>query len=65
MQINAIQRREVTSHADSFEFFAYNTKLPIMAMLLSKDFTAAKKVTSSGVQPDDHWIKSLLLILLG
>ena len=28
-------------------------------MLASKDFTAAKKVTSSGAQTDDHWIKSL------
>ena len=27
-------------------------------MLASKDFTAAKNVISSGIQPDDHWIKS-------
>ena len=34
-------------------------------MLASKDFTAAKqKITSSVTQPDDHWIKSLMLILL-
>ena len=26
------------------EFFAFNTKLPEMAMLVSKDFTAAKKL---------------------
>ena len=35
-----------------------------MAMLASKDFTAAKKVATSGARPDDHWIKSLLIILL-
>ena len=26
-----------------------------MAMLASKDFTAAKKDTSSGARPDNHW----------
>ena len=30
-----------------------------MEKLASKDFTAAKKVTSSGARPDDHWIKSI------
>ena len=49
---------------DLFEFFAISTKLPVMAMLASKDFTAVKKVTSSGVQLDNHWIKSLMLVLL-
>ena len=46
------------------EFLAINTKLAIMTMLASKDFTSAKKVTSSEAQPDDHWIKSIMLILL-
>ena len=32
-----------------------------MAILTSKDFTAAKEVTSSGARADDHWIKSLML----
>ena len=45
-----------------FEFFAVNTKLSEMAILASKDLTAATKVMSSGTQPDDHWIKRLLLI---
>ena len=34
-----------------------------MAMLTSKDYTAAKNATSEA-QPDDHWIKRLILILL-
>ena len=44
-----------------FEFVILNrpTKLPKMAMLVSIYFTTAKKVVSSGAQPDDHWIKSL------
>ena len=50
--------------ADIFEFFKFNTKLPEMAMLASKDFTAAKKVTSSGARADDQWIKNLILIHL-
>ena len=37
-------------------------KLPEMAILASKVFTTEKTVTSSGVRPDDHWIKRLLLI---
>ena len=32
-----------------------------MAILASKDFTAAKEVTSSGARADDHWMKSLIL----
>ena len=28
-----------------------------MAMLASKDLTAAKKITSSGAQPDEHWVQ--------
>ena len=36
------------------EFFAFNTKLPEIAMLVSKDFAAVKKVTSSGAQLEDH-----------
>ena len=43
----------------SSQFFAFNTKLKITAILASKCFAAAKKVASSGVQPNDHWIKSL------
>ena len=34
-------------------FFAFNTKLPEMAILASRDFTAAKKVTSSEARLDD------------
>ena len=45
-------------------FSAFNTKLPIMAMLESKDFTATKTVTPSLAQPDDHWINSLTLVLM-
>ena len=41
-----------------------DTNLPIMAMLTSEVFTTAKKVTSNGIRPDDHWIKSLMFILL-
>ena len=48
-----------------FDFFGFNTNLTEMAVLASNDFTAAKKVASSGVQPNDHWSKSLMLILLG
>ena len=40
------------------EFLAINRKLPIMAMLASKIFTTAKKVTSTVTGPNDHWIKS-------
>ena len=40
----------------SFQFFTFNIKLSEMAMLASKDFTAAKKM--------DHWIKNLMLIHL-
>ena len=36
------------------EFFAFNTKLPEIAMLVLKDFAAVKKVTSSGAQLEDH-----------
>ena len=35
-----------------------------MAMLATKDFTAGKKITSSGTRSDDHWIKGLMLIFL-
>ena len=47
-----------------FKFFAFTTNLPEIAMLASKDFTAAKGGTSSGAGPDDQWIKSLMLIHL-
>ena len=40
------------------EFFTINTKL---LMLASKVFTAARKVTSTGAEPDDYWFKSLML----
>ena len=46
----------------SYEFFTFNTKVPEMAMLASKDFT--EKVTSSGAGADDHWIKSQILNFL-
>ena len=46
------------------ELFPLNTKLPEMAILASKDFTAAKKVASSGASPDDHCIKGLMVIQL-
>ena len=39
------------------EFFAVNTKLPEMAILVSKDLAAAKKVTSVGFN-----LKRLLLV---
>ena len=35
-----------------------------MDILVLEDFTAAKKVTSSGARFDEHWIKSLTLNLL-
>ena len=42
-----------------------NTKLPEMPVLASNDFRAAKReLPTSGVQPDDHWIKSQVLIHL-
>ena len=44
------------------EFFTVNIKLPEIAILASMDLNAAKKVTSSEAQPDDHWIKRLLLV---
>ena len=44
------------------EFFTVNIKLPEIATLASMDLNAAKKVTSSEAQPDDHWIKSLFLV---
>ena len=43
------------------EFFAVNTKLGELVILVSKDFTAAKNVTSSGARPVDHWISRLSL----
>ena len=47
------------------EYFAFNTKLPLLTMLASKDFTEAKRiVTSSRVWPDDYWIKSVMFIIL-
>ena len=49
-----MQRRES-------EFFAFSTKLQIMAMLASKDFTVAKKLLPVGFY--DHWIESLMLML--
>ena len=33
----------------AFEFFAFNTKLPEMVILASKDFTAAKKLPPVGL----------------
>ena len=47
-----------------FEFFAVNTKLPEMVILVSKNFTIAKakKVTFSRARPDDYWIKRFLRV---
>ena len=36
----------------ALEFYAFNTRLPEMTMLASKDFTAAKKVNSNRARPD-------------
>ena len=49
------------SNESLFEFLAFDTKLAEMAKLASKNFTTAKKVTSSRSRPNDHWIKSLVL----
>ena len=48
---------------ESLEFLAINTKLPLMVILESKDFTTTK-VTSSETQPENHCIRSLIFILL-
>ena len=50
----------------SIEFFAFNTKLPEMTILASKDFTAAKKMPPVGLDlmitrlRDYHWFKSIM-----
>ena len=49
---------------DPVQFFAFNTKLPEMAMLPSEDFTAAEISFFQWARPDEHWIKSLMLIHL-
>ena len=43
----------------TFEFFAFDTRLPIMAILASNYYTAGKIIRSisSGAQSDDHWMK--------
>ena len=61
---NNISQMVVSLLKHVVEFFAFNIKLLIMAMLASNDSTTTEKVTSSGVQLDDHWIESLILILL-
>ena len=43
------------------EFFAINTKLPMMAMLASIGFEPAKNIIFNGALPDDHWNKSPML----
>ena len=43
--------------SSTHEFFTINTKL---SKIVSKVFTAGKKVTSSGARPDDHLILSEL-----
>ena len=43
----------------SFDFFTVNTELPEMTILAKMDFTASKRVASSGPRPGDHWIKRL------
>ena len=44
----------------TFEFFTVNTKSAEMAVLISKNLTTAKKVTSSGAQPDARlWVQCL------
>ena len=50
--------------AGSLGLFTANTKLAEMALLASKDLSTAKKVTSSGAQPDArdyYWFKSPML----
>ena len=45
----------------AIKFFTVCTKLAEMAILYSKHLTTAKKVTSSGAQPDDthyYWFRS-------
>ena len=46
--------------------FAFDTKLPEMSDVANQKILQQqkKKVTISGAQPDDHWIKSLMLIQL-
>ena len=44
-----------------FEFFAFNTKLTMFGI---KAIYSSKKLNSSGARPVDHWIKSVMLILL-
>ena len=43
----------------SFEFFEFYARLPEIPMLASKDSIAV-----SEARPDDHWIKSTMLIYL-
>ena len=51
----------------TIEFFVINTKLPEMAILASKDFTAAKMLPPVGLDlvitgsGDYHWFKSPVL----
>ena len=61
---NNISQMVVSVLKHVVEFFAFNTKLQIMEMLASDDFFAVEKFTSSGAQLGDHWIRSLVLILL-
>ena len=61
---NNISQMVVSVLKHVVEFFAFNTKLQIMVMLASDDLSAVEKFTSSGAQLDDHWIKSLVFILL-
>ena len=58
-------RRVNSSKTDLFEFFPINTKLPMLSMLTSKDFKAAKNVTSSGARAEDHSANQALLASLG
>ena len=49
---------------DVVEFFAINTRLPIMAVFTSKSFTSARKLPLVRARPDYHCTKSLILILV-
>ena len=46
--------RKMQLRQGSTQFFAYNTKLQIMEMLASNDFTAAQKAAKRLPQPADH-----------
>ena len=54
---------ENSSFESSFSYFIQSCQI-YQIYSKSKDFAAAKKVTTSGARPHDYWIKSLMLIHL-